>query len=189
MIEATPLIALFGIFFFFMALGLPIAFSMLSASLIVTLVFIGTDPTVFISKIVSGVNLTLWIALPLFILLGSLMTGSGITTRLINLASRIIGRVPGSLSHICVLTHIMMAGMSGSLSADAAAVGSLLNLPMKKVGYPPGYIAAIVGLGAVIGPMIPPSLVMIQVVNTHEHQDEQGVTGNNVMGKLICQSN
>lgn len=156
---------LVGTLLVLIGIGVPIAFAM-SAGVIFAILFIGPADlglTVLGSRLLDAADAWAWIAIPLFLLLGMIMNAAGITSRLVRLSQTLVGHIPGSLSHVSVLTNVLMAGMSGSLLADAAAIGSMLSPSMKEQGYPLGYIAAIITTGAIIGPLIPPSINFIIV--------------------------
>ncbi|MFH1651859.1 MAG: TRAP transporter large permease [Chloroflexota bacterium] len=157
------LVLLFGLFFLFILLGMPIGFSM-GISAVAVLVFgLQISAPVVATKMVGMIDSWTWLAIPLFIFLGNLMTVTGITERLVTFSQGLVGHIKGGLSHVSVVTNTLMAGMSGSITADAAAVGSLFGPSMYKAGYPRGYTAGIIAAGAVIGPMIPPSIAFIMI--------------------------
>ncbi|KCZ86191.1 TRAP transporter DctM subunit [Hyphomonas adhaerens MHS-3] len=100
-------------------------------------------------------------AMPLFVLVGELMNRGGITRSLINLASLVVGRSRGGLGHVNVASSVFFAGVSGSAMADAAALSSTLVPAMKENGYSGVYAGAITAASSVIGPLIPPSIILI----------------------------
>ena len=122
----TLLAILFGIFFFFAALGMPIAHAMLPA-VIVTYLLIGFDLPLqtIASTLIGQVDQWIWLTIPLFLILGNSMNETGITDKLINLSQEIVGHLRGGLSHVGVVTNTLMAGISGSANADAAATGTI----------------------------------------------------------------
>ncbi|MCO5145358.1 MAG: TRAP transporter large permease [Aquamicrobium sp.] len=112
-------------------------------------------------RVLSQLDVFTFLAMPLFILAGELMSRSGITRALIDLAMLIVGRFRGGLGHVNVATAIFMSAMSGSAVADAAATTSALVPEMRKRGYPAEYATALTAASSVLGPLIPPSIVMI----------------------------
>ncbi|WP_084421591.1 TRAP transporter large permease [Henriciella litoralis] len=100
-------------------------------------------------------------AMPLFILVGELMNRGGITRSLISLASLFVGSARGGLGHVNVASSVFFAGVSGSAMADAAALSSTLVPAMKEEGYSGVYAGAITAASSIIGPLIPPSIIMI----------------------------
>ncbi|MFC7398343.1 TRAP transporter large permease [Chelatococcus sp. GCM10030263] len=144
-----------------MLIGLPIAFGLILAALIV-LLFISPIPlTIVPHTIVNSVDNWSLLAVPLYILMGELMVAAGITRRLIDFALSLVGSFRGALAHASVLSGIFLSGVSGSATADAAALGSTLIPAMKDKGYGGGFAANIVGAAAIIGPIIPPSIPMV----------------------------
>jgi len=101
------------------------------------------------------------LALPYFILAGSLMSKGGLSKALVDFAQSLAGRVRGSLAHTSVLSCVAMANVSGSSAAEAAAIGSVTIPAMKERGYQPGLAAGVVAVSSTIGPIIPPSMTMI----------------------------
>lgn len=154
-------VILFALFIFLMAIGLPVAFSMLIPPLLMLVVRLDVSPSLMPTILVGALDSWSWLAIPLFVFLGNLLDSTGITIRLIRAAQAIVGHIPGALSHVTVLVHLMMGGMSGSMVGDAAAVGSFMIPGMKKDGYPPAYAVAITSAGALLGPLIPPSIAAI----------------------------
>lgn len=154
---------LVGVFFFFLALGMPVAYSMLPAMLIVLIMYFDVPLSMVAVSLEYSVDAWIWLTFPLFMLLGNLLNETGIADALINFCQELFGRFHGALSHVTVGSNILMAGMSGSNSADAAATGVVLIPAMKKAGYPSGYSSMIVCGSSLIGPMIPPSLALIMI--------------------------
>jgi tripartite ATP-independent transporter DctM subunit len=154
---------LLSLFVLLIAFGMPIGFC-LGISAATVLIFSTNIPTEIIcTKMTGSIDAWTWLAIPLFIYLGDIMTLTGITKRLVRFSLGLVGHLKGGLSHVTVVTNILLAGMSGSITADAAAVSSIFSPSMKKAGYPVGYTAAIIAAGAVIGPMIPPSICFILI--------------------------
>ena len=156
-------LALFGIFLFLTALGMPLAHAMLPAIFAILILGFDVPLTLVPSSLLCSVDQWIWLTMPLFLLLGFTMNVAGITDRLIDFCQEIVGHIPGGLSHVGVGTNILLAGMSGSCSADAAATGSILIPAMKKAGYPAGYASMLIASSSIIGPLIPPSLMLILV--------------------------
>ena len=151
------------LFFFLLIAGLDVGFSMIVAALSGMLLHSGgaIDPIMAPMNLVSGVDSAALIAVPLFVLAGEIMNHGGLTRRLIEWSTAMVGHFRGSLSQVAMTTNLVMAGISGSAVADATATGSLLIPSMKKEGYKPGYAAAVIAAGAMLGPILPPSIPMI----------------------------
>lgn len=109
----------------------------------------------------NSVNHSALVTIPLFVLAAELMNHGGLTRRLIDWALSVVGHVKGGLSQVAITSNLIMAGVSGSAVADAAATGGLLVPAMKKEGYPDGYAGAVIASGAMLGPILPPSIPMI----------------------------
>jgi tripartite ATP-independent transporter DctM subunit len=112
-------------------------------------------------RILSQIDVFTFLAMPLFILTGELMNRGGVTRALIDLAMVLVGRMKGGLGHVNIAASVFMAGISGSAVADAAALTATLVPEMKARGYSATYAAALTAASSVIGPIIPPSIVMI----------------------------
>jgi tripartite ATP-independent transporter DctM subunit len=146
--------------FILMALGLPIFLAMGITSLIY--VFAYDLPMMILAKsFVRGLQSYDFLALPFYFLAGELMNVGGITKRLVDFSVALIGHIKGGLSHVVIIANIILAGVSGSAIADAAATGSVLIPAMKKDGYSGEYAAAVVASASTIGPIIPPSIPLV----------------------------
>lgn len=154
---------LLGTAFVLMLIGLPIAFSILAAS-IVALTTIGNIPLMVIPQnIFTGLDSFSLLAIPFFVLAGSLMTSGGITEKLLDLANSLMGRYRGGLAMSAVLSSAMFAGISGSAVADTSALGRIMIPAMKKAGYPANFSAGVLAAANVMAPIIPPSIPFIVV--------------------------
>lgn len=109
----------------------------------------------------SSINSFLLLAVPFFIVAAGIMNGGGITERLVRFATSLVGHFRGGLGYVNITTNTMMAGVSASSFADAAAVAKILGEPMTKQGYPRGFTAALTGSAAITANLIPPSLALI----------------------------
>lgn len=112
-------------------------------------------------RVFSQLDVFAFLAMPLFILVGELMNRGGIATVLIRFSLTILGRFKGGLGHVNILTSVFFAGVSGSATADAAALGNTLVPIMEEQGYSRKYAVAITAASSIIGPIIPPSIVLI----------------------------
>lgn len=158
MIEAFIILGLF----LFIFLGVPISFSILSVSLVG--VYLLNGHLGFYNaalSLFSGATSFPLIAIPLFVLAGALMNTGGISRRLINFVSAMIGFVRGGLAMVNVGVSLFFAEISGSAVADVAAIGSVLIPQMKRKGYNPRFAAAVTSSSASLAIIIPPSIPMI----------------------------
>jgi len=163
------LILFLPLFLIFLLLGMPVFFAMLSAPGFM-LVAEGMDrdlPLLF-RNIYNGIDSFPLMAIPFFMLAGELMNRGGITLSLVNFSQSFIGHVRGGLAHVNVMSSMLFAGMSGSAVADTSAIGSMMIPAMEKNGYSRKFSAAITAASSVIGPIIPPSGIMIIYAYTME---------------------
>ena len=149
-----------GLFFFF-ALNIPIAFSMILTSLLYLIIKGGIPLIVVVQQIAVGTDKYLLLAIPFFFLAGELMNAGGIMDRLVRLSKALVGHIPGGLGHVNVVESMIFAGMSGSAVSDVTAMGFIEIEMMRRMGYSSGFAAAITGASATIGPVIPPSIPFV----------------------------
>lgn len=142
-------------------IGVPIAFALIGAVLMALFVWGGTTPTVIPLQLFSGAAKFPLLAIPLFVLAGGMMNSSGISLRIINLASAMVGHVRGGLAMVNVVDSMFFAEISGSAVADVAALGSVIIPAMVKKGYTPAFTAALTSVTASLAIIIPPSIPMI----------------------------
>ena len=150
-----------GVFVGLMVLGAPIAFAMLIAGFVAVWMKPGLTALVVIQNMFSGLDSFPLMAIPFFILAAELMSGGALTDVLLHFAARLVGRHRGGLGHANILTLTFFSGISGSALADAAGPGAMLIRMMKKAGYSDAYAAALTASTAIVGPIIPPSIIMI----------------------------
>jgi C4-dicarboxylate transporter, DctM subunit len=143
-----------------MLLSVPIAFSIGLGSVYYFLAS-GKPLMMIPQKMFTTVDNFTLLAVPLFILAGNIMNTGGITKRLFNFARTCVGHITGGLGHVCVLASIIFAGMSGSATADAVGLGSIEIPAMEREGYDKAFSSAIVLGASTIGPIIPPSIIMV----------------------------
>lgn len=150
------------VFFLLIALNVPIAYSLI-VSLAGYIVLVGQGSQLFIinHKMSNTLDSFTFLAIPLFLLAGNLMSESGMAKRLTDFAKALLGKARGSLAQAAIFSNIVMAGMSGSAVADTAATGSVFIPLMREDGYKPGFAAAISAAPAMIGPIFPPSIVIV----------------------------
>jgi tripartite ATP-independent transporter DctM subunit len=154
-------IVLFGVMLALFSLSMPIPASLGLAAIAAVQELGRVSAEVVVQRMFFGLDSFLILAVPLFILLGDLMVAARITDRLVAFAQALVGRLPGGLGHVSIVANMLMSGISGSGTADAAATGVVLVPAMEKAGYGRSLAAAIVGSAATIGPIIPPSIIMI----------------------------
>ncbi len=145
-----------------MALGVPIVFCLAFAPL-VTFTLMGKPIfyKMLVQRMYGGVNQFPLMAIPFFILAGNIMNNSGITMSLVKLSNVLVGHLRGGLAQVNIFVSILFAGLSGSAVADTSAIGSILIPAMEKDGYTREFSAAVTASSSVIGPIIPPSIIMV----------------------------
>ena len=150
------------LFLIFLMIGVPVYFAMLAApGFMLYLNGQERDIALMYRNIFNGIDNGVLLAIPFFMLAGELMNKAGITERLVAFSQTIIGSVRGGLAQVNILSSMLFAGMSGSAVADTSALGSMLIPAMEKQGYTRKFAAAITAASSVIGPIIPPSGIMI----------------------------
>ena len=149
-------------FLFFLLIGLPVFFGLLAApGLLLYLNGQERDITLLYRNVYNGIDSFPLMAIPFFMLAGELMNRGGITMRLVEFSQAFMGHLRGGLAHVNILSSMLFAGLSGSAVADTSALGSMLIPAMEKQGYTRKFAAAITAASSVIGPIIPPSGIMI----------------------------
>jgi tripartite ATP-independent transporter DctM subunit len=142
-------------------IGLPIAFALGLASVVGILVQGALPMEIVAQRIVNTIDKNSLLAVPLFVLAGEIMNSGGITNRLMNFARALVGHMRGGLAQVNVVISMFFAGVSGSATADAAAFGKILIPSMRKEGFDDGFSVSITAATATLGPILPPSVVMI----------------------------
>jgi tripartite ATP-independent transporter DctM subunit len=144
-----------------MAIGVPIAFALAMAASIALLVGGRYPQLVVFKEIFTGLDSFPLMAVPFFILAAELMSGGALTVVLLRFAAQFVSHLRGGLGYANVLSLTLFSGVSGSAMADVAGPGAMMSRMMEKAGYDRSYAAALSASTAVIGPIIPPSIIMI----------------------------
>ena len=147
---------LFGVFLLLLLLGLPVAFSLLAASL-ATLLYLDLPLIVLAQQTIAGAGSATLIAIPLFIFAGELMLRGGLSERLIGLAAALVGHLKGGLGQVSVLASLFFGGVSGSAIADVSAVGGAMIPQMVQRGYDRDYAVNVSITAALVALLVPPS--------------------------------
>lgn len=141
--------------------GVPIAIT-LGLSTLAAVLYDGRFPAMVIpQRFFAGLDSFPLLAIPFFLLSAELMSGGRLTDVLLRFASACVGHLRGGLGHANILTMTFFSGISGSALADAAGPGSIITKMMRDTGYSPGYAAAMTASAAIVGPIIPPSIIMV----------------------------
>lgn len=151
---------LFGTFVIALLIGIPVSVS-LGISAIASFMYCDIPLVMIGQKMFTGMDSGSLMAIPLFILAGNVMTDGGISGRIVEFVNCLTGRVRGSLGYTAVLACAIFAALSGSGPATVIAIGSMLYPSMKKMGYPEGTSAGLLAVAGGLGPVIPPSIIMI----------------------------
>ena len=165
---------LLGLMILFILVNMPIAFA-IGISALVVIMITGLPLMGVVQQMVLSVDVFALLAIPFFVLAGSIMERGGISRRLVDLATGVVGTIPGGLGHVSILASMLFGGMSGSATADTAAIGSVLIPAMRKAGYHMPFVVALQASAGTLGMIIPPSTVMIIL----------GVTGNISIGRMF----
>jgi tripartite ATP-independent transporter DctM subunit len=150
------LIILFGTFAVLLALGVPVAVSLLTASLL-TLLYLGLPVDVLVIETAAGSDSSTLLAIPLFVFAGQLMLHGGISERLIAFASALVGHLRGGLGQVNVLSCLFFGGVSGSAIADVSAIGGSMIPQMVERGYDRDYAVNVTVTAALVALLVPPS--------------------------------
>ena len=142
-------------------LGVPIAFGTGVGTIAYLMGSNNLSLLVLAQKMWTTMDSFTTLAIPLFMLAGSLMNGGGITKRIVELSSKLVGHITGSLGHVTILASMLFASMSGSSAASCAAIGGMLIPAMKKKGYDADYAVGVTSVASIMGPIIPPSIAFI----------------------------
>ncbi|MDD7970266.1 TRAP transporter large permease [Roseinatronobacter alkalisoli] len=142
--------------------GVPLGIAMIVSS-IFYLVIAGRDVGLAAENVLNGVfGNFVALAVPLFIFAGNIMNAGKVSDRLLSFALALVGRVPGGLAQVNILTSLIFSGMSGSAISDVAGVGKVITGMMTQDGrYPRGFAGAITATSSVVGPIFPPSIPMV----------------------------
>jgi tripartite ATP-independent transporter DctM subunit len=147
-------------FLFFGYLGVPVPFSLM-AGVFVGAVLSDVSLAAIIQKMFDGVDSEALLAIPFFLLVGELMSSANVVVRVANLSLALVGHIRGGLSQVVTVFSMFFSEMSGSTTADVAVISRALGGPMKKEGYEPAFIAAIIAAASTIAALVPPSITAV----------------------------
>lgn len=157
----NPLMILVIVFVVLLLMNMPIAFAVGISSLTAFYTMPDMMPIVAVQKVVGTTQSFTFLAVPFFLLAGSLMNISGITERLVKFARVLTGHLPGGLAQVSVVLSALMGGISGSATVDAAMEARFLGPSMIQSGYSKGFTGAVLSFGGLITATIPPSMGLI----------------------------
>ncbi|MEJ5989324.1 TRAP transporter large permease subunit [Ramlibacter sp. PS3R-8] len=141
-----------------MALGVPIAFALLACGAALMWHMNMFDAQILAQNVIEGANSFPLLAVPFFMLAGEIMNAGGLSRRIVNFAMTLVGHVRGGLGYVGIMAAIIMAALSGSAVADAAALAALLLPMMNRAGYDKARSAGLLASASIIAPIIPPSI-------------------------------
>lgn len=145
----------------FMAFGMPIAFALLFSAIGLMFQLSFFDTQIIAQNLLTGADNFALMAVPLFILAGEAMNSGGMSKRLVHLAVTFVGHIHGGLGYVVIMASILLAALSGSAVADAAALASMLVPMLRSRSYDMSQSAGLIAAGGIIGPIIPPSISFI----------------------------
>jgi tripartite ATP-independent transporter DctM subunit len=148
------------VFVLLLVIGVPISFAMLGSALLVIAIE-GIPVSVVAQRVATGVQSFPLLAVPLFTLAGALMNESGISERLFSFTRALVGHIRGGLAQTAVAGNVFLSGISGSSVADCAATSRVFVPQLTEAGYGRGFAAAVCAAAATLGPIIPPSILMV----------------------------
>src|SRR5271169_712750 len=148
------------LFLFFGYLGVPVPFALMAGVLLGALL---TDVSLaaIIQKMFDGMDSEALLAIPFFLLVGELMSSANVVVRIVNLSLALVGHIRGGLSQVVTVFSMFFSEMSGSTTADVAVISRALGGPMKREGYSPAFIAAIIASASTIAALVPPSITAV----------------------------
>ncbi|MBZ0148029.1 MAG: TRAP transporter large permease [Pseudorhodoplanes sp.] len=158
------LLVFFVLLMGFLLVGVPAGYALAITSVVAFVVRWGFESLSFgliAQMMIYGINSFPILAIPLFLLTGSIMNAGGISERIFAFATAVVGHIRGALAHVNVLGSLIFSGMSGSAAADAAGLGQIEIREMVRAGYDRPFSAALSAASATIGPVIPPSIPLI----------------------------
>ena len=145
----------------FMVMGVPVAFAIGFSGLLA--VYFGSSTPLFtiVQMAVKGINSWSLMACPLFILAGGIMAEAKLSDRIVSFCGELVSWMRGGIGCVCVVANMIFAALTGSGAASISAIGGLVTPELKKAGYKPGFVAALIAGAGALGPIIPPSMNMI----------------------------
>lgn len=169
------MLSLFGLLFLFILLGVPVAVSLGTSTMVTALLFTNFDPLGVTSHVFDGLDKYSLMAIPMFVLAGAFLSKGSAAGRIIEFAKSVVGHLPGGLPIAAIFASIIFAAVSGSSPATVVAIGSVMYGAIKSAGYPQSYAIGTIATAGSLGILIPPSIVFIVY----------GVTADESIGKLF----
>ncbi len=148
-------------FFVLMFVGIPVAVSLCLAALFYMTVFVDIPPIIIAQQMLAGIDKFTLMAVPFFVVAGSLMEFGGISKRIVNFAKALVGSLPGGMAIVTVISSMIFAAMTGAGAATTAAVGGTMIPAMTDENYDEDFACALQAAAGIFGPLIPPSILMV----------------------------
>jgi tripartite ATP-independent transporter DctM subunit len=158
--HSVALIVMVMVFLYLGYQGVPVAFALSSGAIVCTMLTPISLPSIM-GELFNGINKLEFLAIPFFLLAGDMMTQANVTEKLIRFAQVLVGHFRSGLAHVVSVSSMIFAGISGSMTADTAAISTVVMPYMEKEGYPPAFSAALVASASTIAAMVPPSIMAI----------------------------
>lgn len=159
--ESIAIIVMVGVFLYLGYQGVPVAWSLIAGALLAAAIFTQVTLASIVGQLFNGINKLEFLAIPFFLLAGEIMTSAEITHRLIGFANALVGHIRSGLAHAVAISSMLFAGISGSMTADVAAISTVVMPVMREEGYDPAFNAALVASASTIAAMVPPSITAI----------------------------
>ncbi len=157
---AVVLLIMSSLFLFFGYMGVPVAFSLMAGT-VIGAAFTDVTFAALVQKMFDGVDSEALLAIPFFLLVGELMSSANVVQRVINLSLSLVGHMKGGLSQVVAVFSMFFSEMSGSTTADVAVMSRTLGVSMKREGYEPPFVAAIIASASTIAALVPPSITAV----------------------------
>jgi C4-dicarboxylate transporter, DctM subunit len=158
---AIAIVVMVTVFLYLGYQGVPVAFALTAGALVTTALFTKITLASIVGQMFNGINRLEFLAIPFFLLTGDMMTSANITERLIRFAQVFVGHLRSGLAHVVSLSSMLFAGISGSMTADVAAISTVVMPYMEHEGYDPAFSAALIAAASTIAAMVPPSIMAI----------------------------
>ena len=159
--HSIALVVMITVFLYLGYQGVPVAFSLTAGALVTTAFLTPISLPSIVGEMFNGINKLEFLAIPFFLLAGDMMTQANVTEKLIRMAQVFVGHLRSGPAHVVSVSSMIFAGISGSMTADTAAIATVVMPHMEREGYDPAFSAALVAAASTIAAMVPPSIMAI----------------------------
>lgn len=174
------------LFFGMLFIGTPIAICLANVGIVWVMSCPALPNMTFATKIYGATDKFSLMAIPFFMMAGQLMEYTGITEKFIGFAKSMVGHITGGVAHTAMVSGIIMAGVSGSGNADSAAIGAMMIPAMTEEGYDEGFACCVIAAAGCLGPIIPPSIMMIVFANAADYSVGRLFMGGIIPGLVLA---